>query len=80
MFWVYVLENTRGMLYVGQTGTSPGGSKITSTMFECHFTKDGHGPVWYEEPICAGSARDGRSSGKVSPMESENLLVVRSRC
>ena len=60
MFWVYVLENPRGMLYVGQTGNLE--NRITdhnrNDSFDGHFTRK-NGPwklVWSEEHPSRSSA------------------------
>ncbi len=60
MFWVYVLENPRGILYVGQTGNLNARLQDhnQTDSFDGHFTRK-NGPwklVWSEEHESRSSA------------------------
>src|SRR5688572_9920913 len=84
MFWVYVLENERGMFYVGQTGDIDRrliDHNLTDS-FEGHFTRK-NGPwklVWSEQHASRGSAikRERQIKRMKSAIWIRTLLLARS--
>jgi putative endonuclease len=76
MFWVYVLENSRGTFYVGQTGNIENRlvDHNRTDSFDGHFTRK-NGPwklVWLEEHPSRNSAT--RRERQIKRMKSANWI------
>jgi predicted GIY-YIG superfamily endonuclease len=80
MFWVYILENTRGTFYIGQTADLDARLKHhnQSDCFDGHFTRK-NGPwrlVWSEEHQTRRPATQKESDKSPGPMFDTLQFVV----